>query len=63
VKRALAWGGLLVLLVGHLDFWRPRSSAIHFGWMPSELAYRLVWMLLAWLYLWIFTRFVWRREE
>ena len=33
------------------------------GWLPTELAYRIAWMVLAWLYLLYFTARVWRDEE
>lgn len=63
MRAALATVGFLLLLAGHLDFWRPRSAEIVLGWIPVELAWRLAWMLAAWLYLMAFTRFVWRDEE
>lgn len=63
LDRALAWAGLLVLLVLHVDFWRPQRPVLWLGWLPEELAYRLGWMLLAWLYLLFFTRWIWRSGE
>lgn len=62
MHRAIAWAGFLLLIFLHLDFWRPQSPELYFGWLPQELAYRLAWMVLAWLYLMYFTRFVWGRE-
>jgi hypothetical protein len=61
VRIAWAWG--IVLLVLHVDFWRPQRAALHFGWLPEELLYRLGWMLLAWLYLLFFCGRVWRGER
>lgn len=55
--------GFLVLLALHLDFWRPQSARLLFGWLPEELAYRIGTILLAWIYiLWICSR-VWREES
>jgi len=34
-----------------------------FGWLPEELAYRIVWVLLAWAYLVFFCTRVWVEEE
>ena len=52
-------GGFALLLFLHLDFWRPRSSELYFGWLPEELGYRVLWMLLAWAYLVFFCRWLW----
>ena len=56
----VGWAGLMILLALHLDFWRPPRTALYFGWLPAELAYRLLWMLLATVYLHYFCRRVWR---
>lgn len=63
MHRALAWGGFLLLIVFHLDFWRPQRPVLYFGWLPEDMAYRLVWMLFAWLYLIYFTTWVWGPRE
>ncbi len=55
--------GLVVLLALHLDFWRPERRDIYFGWLPEELAYRLVWIALAFLYLLHFCSKVWVRKD
>ncbi len=60
--RFLAWAGLLFLLVLHVDFWRPQRPVLYFGWLPEELAYRIAWMVLAWIYLMFFTSRVWKTE-
>jgi len=60
--RFLAWAGLIVLLVLHLDSWRPKRDLIWFGWMPEELAWRLVWMGLAFLYLIFFCNRIWKED-
>ena len=62
-ERALAWAGGAALLVLHLDFWRPKRAELYLGFLPEELAYRIGWMLLAWLYLMFFCARIWRTEE
>ena len=61
--RLLAWGGFLGLLLLHLDFWRPQRVVVYMGWIPEELLYRCVWMLLAWAYLLYVCRVHWRVDE
>lgn len=56
-RRVLAGLGLLLLVATHL--YRTTSTELVLGWMPLELAYRLVWMVMAWLYLLFFTAWVW----
>ena len=62
MHRALGWGGFLLLIGLHLDFWREQRPVLYFGWIPEDMAYRLAWMVLAWLYLMYFTRYVWRED-
>lgn len=62
-SRWIAWIGLAVLVALHLDFWRPQRDVLYFGWLPEDMAYRWVWMLLAWAYLIYFTRFVWTEDD
>ena len=59
-KRWFAWLGFGLLVGLHHDFFRPQEARLVFGWMPEDLVYRLVWMGLATLYLFWFTRYVWR---
>ena len=55
--------GFVVLVLLHLDFWRPQRARLLFGWLPEELAYRVAFIVLAWCYmLWICAR-VWREED
>jgi hypothetical protein len=54
---------VVVLLVLHVDFWRPQRPLLYFGWLPEELAYRLLWMVAAAAYLFFFTARVWRGDE
>ena len=61
--KVLAGLGLTVLIVLHLDFWRTSTTTLYGGWLPEELAYRLVWMLLAGLYLGFFCARIWRDED
>lgn len=60
--RLIAWAGLILLLVLHLDFWRPQRAVLYFGWLPEDMAWRLAWMVLAWIYLVYFTLKVWPEE-
>ena len=62
-ERGLAWLGASILLVLHLDFWRPQEARLVLGWIPEDLAYRLLWMLLATLYLFWFTARIWKRSS
>jgi len=57
-----AWAGFLLLVVLHVDWWRPQRVEPWFGWMPEELAWRLGWMALATAYLFFFCTWVWRDE-
>jgi hypothetical protein len=59
----IGWGGFLVLLALHLDFWRPQRVRIYFGWVPEELLWRIGWMALAWVYLLYVCRVLWTDEE
>ena len=62
MSRARAWIGGLLLLVLHLDFWRPQRPVLWLGAVPEELGYRVIWFVLAGLYLaWFCHRFF--REE
>lgn len=61
--KTIAWIGFLLLIVTHLDFWRPQRAELYFGWMPEDLVYRLLWMAGAWAYLIFFTRKVWTEED
>ena len=61
--KVLAWTGLLVLLLFHIDFWRPQRPNLYFGWLPEEMAYRLIWMVAAGFYLWFFTRRIWKGDS
>ena len=52
-----------LLLLLHMDFWRPQRPHLWFGWLPEELAFRIGTIVLAWLLmLWICSR-VWLEEE
>jgi hypothetical protein len=61
--RILLWAGFCVLLLLHLDFWRPQRVVLHFGWVPEELLYRVSWMVLAWIYLLYVCARHWREER
>jgi hypothetical protein len=62
-KRWIAWLGAGLLLGLHHDFFRPQEARLVFGWVPEDLAYRLVWMAAATLYLFWFTARVWETRE
>lgn len=57
-----AVAGLALLVALHLDFWREQRPVLYFGWLPEEMAWRLLWIFAAWLYLLYFTTRVWREE-
>ena len=59
----LAAIGFVLLVVLHLDFWRPEGPLLLFGWLPSELAYRAVYVVLAWIYIVWICAAVWRTED
>jgi hypothetical protein len=58
-----AWAGFLGLVALHLDWWRPQRARLWLGWIPEELAWRLLWMALATAYLFFFCARVWRADE
>jgi hypothetical protein len=51
-----------LLLATHLDAWRPQREVLWLGWLPEELAWRLLWMLGAAAFVVWFTRAVWAQE-
>ena len=59
----IAWISALVLVVLHLDFWRDQRPVLYWNWLPEELLFRIVWLLLAWAFLLFFCRFVWRGDD
>ena len=63
VAHRIAAVGFLVLVVLHFDFWRPQSARLLFGWLPQELAYRIAYIGLAWIYVVWICRWVWREED
>jgi hypothetical protein len=60
--KAIATLALVALVALHLDFWRDRAAFPPLFGLPPELAYRIVWMALAVLYLAWFTKTFWRDE-
>ncbi len=64
-KRVAMWlavTGMPVLLFLHLDFWRAQRETLLFGWLPGELLYRIVFVLLAWLYMLFVCATLWPDE-
>ncbi len=55
--------GFVVLLLLHLDFWRPQRGVLLLGWLPEELGYRLAYCVLAWFYILYICAWVWREES
>ncbi len=55
--------GSLLVVVLHLDFWRPRGGLLLWGWLPEELAYRVAVLLLAWAVMLFICGRVWREDE
>lgn len=47
VELTLFWVAVAVLLVAHMFGFGQRGRPLLFGWMPIDLAYRVLWMLLA----------------
>jgi len=62
IIQVIAWLGALVLLALHLHFWIDPGPDLWWNWLPIDLAYRIAWLVLAWLYLLFFCRFVWDKE-
>jgi hypothetical protein len=62
-RHVIAWAGALFLLALHLDAWRPQRVELWFGWLPEEMAWRLAWMAIAWVYLLWFCSAVWAADE
>ena len=60
---AMAWVGALVLLALHLHFWIDPGPELLLNWLPIDLAYRIGWLMLAWIYLMFFCRYVWEKED
>lgn len=63
MTRVIAWAGFGLLIALHLDLWRPRLGGLVVAGLPEEIVWRLLWMLLAWVYLLWFAKHVWREEE
>ena len=55
--------GATLLLVLHLDFWRPVRPVLWWWGVPEELAYRLLWMFAAGIYLAWFCRRAFREAD
>ena len=59
----IAAAGFLVLVLLHLDFWRPQRPRLLLGWLPEELAYRIAFIVLAWIYILWICQWIWREED
>jgi hypothetical protein len=58
----IAWVVCLALTLLHLDFWRPQRVVLWLGWIPEELSYRLLYVLVAWLFMVFVCVCVWRED-
>lgn len=63
LDRFVAWGGFAILVALHLDVFGSPGAELRLGWLPDELAYRLVWILLAWGYLLFLCTRLWPEGE
>lgn len=55
---------MVLLLVLHVDVWNQgRGDALILGFIPYDLAYHLLWMLVAWAVVIYMTIFVWPDEN
>ena len=63
VALRIAAAGFLVLVLLHFDFWRPQSPRLLLGWLPEELAYRIAFIVLAWIYILWICQWIWREED
>jgi hypothetical protein len=46
-ELTLFWAAVVVLLIAHMFGFGQGGRPLLFGWMPIDLAYRVLWMLLA----------------
>ncbi len=60
-RHGLIFAGVVVLLLGlHVDVWNHgRGVELVLGWIPYDLGYHLLWMLVAWVAVLYMTVFVW----
>ena len=55
---------VVALLVLHVDVWNQgRGGELVLGFIPYDLAYHLLWMLMAWAAVVYMTIFVWPDEQ
>lgn len=58
------WTATIVLCVLHVDFFNHGvGSVLLFGWLPFDLAYHILWMVLAAVLVFYFTHSVWRSAD
>ncbi len=66
-RRRHRWvfaAAVVVLLVLHVDVWNQgRGDGLILGFIPYDLAYHLLWMLVAWAVVIYMTVFVWPDEQ
>ena len=63
--RRLFWVIVIVLAGFHVDFFNhgENVSPLLLGWIPLDLAYHVVWVIVAALLVLYLTRYVWRDSD
>ena len=59
----LFWAAVVVLLVAHMFGFGQQGRPLWLGWVPIDLAYRVLWMLLASVLVFWMTARLWGDEE
>ena len=59
--RRIFWVLVVVLAALHVDFFNHGTTLpLIFGWLPTDLAYHIAWVIAAAVLVLYFTRYVWR---
>ena len=61
-RAKVAWGWILILGIGHFDFWLWDDDSLVFGFMPIALAYHAGISILAALGWWLVVLWDWPDE-
>jgi hypothetical protein len=56
------WLATLALAAAHLFRFQHDDSALYLGWLPADLAFRIVWIIAATLLVFAMTSVSWREE-
>lgn len=57
------WLSFPFVLLTHFDFWRVAEPTLIGGWLPPELAWRIVYIFLAWFWIMALCRWAWPGED